>query len=71
VDAVSLRKLLADLSYPMDADTLAAYLAYLEERGYVRIDERKKYDIVLVSITANGLDVLDGRIDDHGVGVKI
>jgi predicted transport protein len=71
VDSVILRKLLADLGYPMDENTLNSYLAYLSERGYVRVEDRKKYEIVLVTITADGLDVLDCRIDDRGVGVKI
>jgi len=55
----------------MDKGKLASYLHYLEERGYVRVEKRPAFDITLVSITADGLDVLDGRIEDRGVGVKI
>lgn len=62
---------MADLGYPMDEDSLASYLAYLKERGYVRVEKRPAFDITLVSITADGMDVLDGRIEDRGVGVKI
>lgn len=71
VDAVIVRRCLANFNYPMDADTLGSYLAYLEERGYVRVEKIKNYDIVMVSITADGLDILDRRIKDRGVGVEI
>jgi len=69
VDSVILRRCLSNFGYPMDAEKLCSYLAYLQERDYVRVEEKKKFDIVMVSITATGLDVLDGRIDDPGIGV--
>jgi hypothetical protein len=65
-----LRKSLADIGYPMDHEKLMSYLAYLKERDYVNVEERKQFGIVLVSVTAKGLDVLDGRIEDVGIGVK-
>ena len=71
VDSVMLRASLANLGFAMDEGTLKSYLAYLEERGYVKVEERKGFDITLVAIRAAGLDVLDGRCDDPGVGVKI
>lgn len=71
VDAVILRRCLANLGYAMDARDLDSYLAYLRERGYVRLGERKGFDITLVTITADGLDVVDDRLHDRGVGVEI
>ena len=68
VDAVILRRCLANFEHPMDANKLAGYLAYLVERGCVVVEE-KPYDITLVRITSTGLDVLDGRVDDCGIGL--
>jgi len=58
------------MGFPITGDDLVAYLAYLQERGYVTVDTRKEFGITLAAITANGLDVVDGRIEDRGVGVK-
>lgn len=69
VDAAIVRRCLADLGYPVPAQTLRSYLEYLAERGYVRMDEREQFDILMVSISADGLDLLDGRITDRGVGI--
>ena len=71
IDSVMLRVELAHMGYAMDDASLKSYLAYLEERGYVRVEEKKGFDITLVAIRAAGLDVLDGRIEDLGVGVKL
>lgn len=70
IDSVILRRCLSNFGYPMDSEKLCSYLAYLQERGYVRVEEKKAFDIIMVSITATGLDVLDGRIDDRGIGVE-
>lgn len=71
IDKIILRRGLQDLSYPLDDDQLDAYLAYLSERKYITIEKRDRFDIVLITITATGLNVIDGFIDDPGVGVKI
>jgi hypothetical protein len=70
VDSVILRRCLSNFGYPMDNDKLCSYLAYLKERGYLLVEEKKAFDIIMVSITATGLDVLDGRIDDRGIGAE-
>lgn len=70
LDTLILRQTMSNMGYPMTEADMTGYLAYLKERGYVTVETRKGFDIVLAAITANGLDVLDGRIDDRGVGVK-
>lgn len=67
-DAIILRRSLADLGYPMTEESLLSYCAYLAERQLARIDVREQFGICLITITANGLDVLDGRSTDPGVG---
>lgn len=67
MDAVVLRRIMANFGYPMTEGDLMSYLAYLEEKCLVKIDKRGEF-IVLVRITAKGLDVLDNRIDEIGVG---
>ncbi len=71
LDTLILRQTLSNMGYPMTEGDMAAYLAYLKERGYITLETRKGFDIVLVAITANGLDVLDGRVEDRGVGVEL
>ena len=68
LDSQLLRATLANLGYPMDDKDLRFYLAYLAERGFVRIEDRKAYGITLVTITASGIDVLDGRVKDCSIG---
>ena len=70
LDALILRQTLATVGYPMTGESLASYLAYLEERGYVVVEQKDDFEITLVKITADGLDVLDGRTSDVGVGVQ-
>ncbi len=69
VDAVILRRCLANFGHPMDVHKLTGYLAYLQERGCVVVEEKKSFAITLVRITSRGLDVIDGRIKDCGIGV--
>ena len=71
LDTLLIRQTLSNMGYPMTAADLTAYLAYLKERGYVILENRQEYNISLAAITADGLDVLDGRIQDRGVGVNI
>jgi len=69
VDAVMLRRLLDDFGMAVSEETLLAYIAYLEERGYVRTSVRKHTDIRMIEATALGLDVVDRRKEDEGVDV--
>lgn len=71
LDLLIIRQTLSNMGYPMLENDLAAYLAYLKERGYVSVEDRKGYNITLAAITADGLDVLDGRSTDRGVGVEL
>jgi len=68
IDSELLRATLANLGYPMDGDDLCFYLSYLQERGYVRIDEKRQFRIRMVAITARGIDALDRRIEDCAIG---
>lgn len=67
LDSVMLRRMIIRLGYPIMANDLTSYVAYLEEKELVKID-RHGSGILLVRITAKGLDVLDGRINEVGVG---
>jgi len=67
VDSVLLRRCLADFGYPLSEKALKSYLAYLHERGCIRMDEKKDYGIIMATITAKGLDILDGRITEPGI----
>ncbi len=67
VDAVLLRRCLADFGYPISEKSLVSYLAYLSERGAVKLDQKKDFEIVMASATAKGLDILDGRISEQGI----
>ncbi len=71
IDAILVRRGLSDLGYPIDEEQLVSYLAYLSERGYVVVKEKKDFGIRLIRITATGLNLVDGDIEDPGVGVKI
>jgi len=67
VDSVLLQRVLADFGYPVSDHSLRSYLAYLEERKCVRLDEKKAFGILLASITAHGLDILDKRATEEGI----
>ena len=69
IDAQVLRRVLDNFGHAMDLSKLRSYLAYLEERGCVKVIEKKDFGIVLVSITSTGLDVIDGRKDECGIEV--
>jgi len=70
LDETLLRATLGTLGYPMSEDDLNFYLSYLAEKGYVRLDHKPKYGICLVTITAQGIDVMDGRIKDVSIGCE-
>lgn len=68
LDSELLRANLANLGYPMDREGLRFYLSYLQERGYMTLDEKRQHKILLVKITSTGIDALDGRIKDCAIG---
>lgn len=67
VDFVMIRSLLSTFGLQVSDRSLCAYLSYLQEKGFASIDEKEAYDLRMATITADGLNVLDGRIDDAGV----
>lgn len=67
IDTVVLRRLLSTMGYPMSESDLKSYVAYLEEKGLIKVDKRAN-DIVLIRATATGLDAMDARIEVKGVG---
>jgi hypothetical protein len=69
IDFVVLHRLLDDLRYTITEEELESHLAYLQEKKYVRLDRRKAagMDIVMATITADGLDVLDNFNLDCGI----
>lgn len=60
---------LDNLGYPMPQESLTAHLAYLEEKGYVRLEKKKGYgfEIAFAALTANGWDLLDGHRNEKGI----
>ena len=70
VDSVVLRRVLGTLGHPLSMDDLDSYIAYLEEKDLVKTN-KKPGGIVLVKITAKGIDALDERIAVKGVGQEI
>ncbi len=70
VDSVVLRRVLGTLGHPLSEDDLNSYIAYLEEKELVRT-EKKPGGIILIKITAKGIDALDERITVKGVGQEI
>lgn len=72
IDFVVLHRLLDDLRYSMTEEELMSHLAYLDEKGCVKIVRRKTtgLEIIMATITAQGLDILDGFQDTCGVDVR-
>ncbi|MBP8644718.1 MAG: hypothetical protein KBH99_01190 [Syntrophobacteraceae bacterium] len=68
VDAQLVRVTLGNLGYPMDEQDLNYYLAFLEERGYIKLMRRSEFSITMVGITADGIDVMDERKKDCSIG---
>lgn len=69
VDGIILQRVLANFGHPMDTEKLKSYLAYLEERRCVTVKEVKDTDIFMAAITADGLDVIDGRKNERGIEI--
>lgn len=51
--------------------TLMGQIKYLEEKGFVKIEEAKNFiteqEVTLITITAHGVDLLEGNRCDVGV----
>jgi hypothetical protein len=73
IDLVNLHRLLDDLRYAMTEEELQSHLVYLEEKGCIRFERRKTtgVEIVMVIITADGLDVLDQFPGHECVGIDV
>ena len=72
IDFMVLHRLLDDLRYTITGEELQSHLGYLEEKGCIKFERRRTtgVEIVMVTITAQGLDVLDGFKDTCGVDVR-
>jgi DNA-binding HxlR family transcriptional regulator len=72
IDFAVLHRLLDDLRFTMTEEELTSHLVYLEEKGCVKIDKRATsgVEIVMATITADGLDVLDSFRPDCGIDVR-
>lgn len=70
VDKLALRYAMADLGYAITADRYERHLQYLIDRGYIVIESRgiNGMAVSFLSLTAKGVDVIDGLCDDPGVG---
>jgi hypothetical protein len=58
--------------YPVSTEQLSFHVAYLEEKGLVSTEKKRgpksAHEILLVRITARGIDYHDGRLPaDEGV----
>lgn len=64
--------LLDDLGLTITEEELRSHLAYLEEKGLIKTEERTAGGITreMVRITADGLNVLDKFTKDVGVNVE-
>jgi hypothetical protein len=67
VDSELLRATLATLGYPMDEHALEFYVSYLAEKECLKIEKHGSFRITLISITARGIDAMDGRLRDCGI----
>jgi hypothetical protein len=67
IDSELLRATLATLGYPMDERALEFYVSYLAEKECLKIEKHSSFRITLISITARGIDAMDGRMRDCGV----
>lgn len=70
VDKLALRYAMADLGYAITAERYERHLQYLIDRGYIAVESRgiNGMSVAFVTLTAKGVDVIDGITDDPGVG---
>jgi hypothetical protein len=73
VDIKILHFSLDNLGYPITEEELRSHIYYLENKipPLLKMEKRKvgKVEIVMVNITSDGLDVLDGFKSDVGVDI--
>lgn len=69
VDLVVLCVLLERMGFAIDVKECEGDIEYLYEKGFVKREVKKVSGIriVIVSISAKGLDLIDGLIEDVGV----
>jgi len=72
MDSHTLDVCLIDAGMPVSPGELCAYLDYLSERGYVEVKKKELGGIggkKIVTLTAKGVDLLEGTTKDPGVGI--
>lgn len=69
IDSKVLYFLLDDLRLTITDDEFKSHCAYLLQKGYLKQEKRKTsgVEIEMLTITPQGLDVLDGLVPEHGV----
>jgi repressor of nif and glnA expression len=72
MDSKVVHVLLDDLRYPITEEECESHLVYLAEKGLINKETRKSsgMNLVMVTISPRGLDLLDGFIGDVGVDVR-
>jgi DNA-binding HxlR family transcriptional regulator len=69
LDCKVLQFSLDNLGYPIPEGALSAQLTYLAQKGYVRVEQKRKigFEISFAALTAEGWDLLDGHIHEKGI----
>ena len=69
VDSVVLRYAIDSLGYPLLEKEFDGHIEYLKEKGYIKkeVKGHSNMKIVLLSISAKGIDLLDGIESERGV----
>jgi repressor of nif and glnA expression len=72
IDFMVMHRLLDDLRYTITEEEMRSHLTYLEEKGCVKFERRKtgSVEIEMLTVTAEGLDVLDGFEPASGIDVR-
>lgn len=72
-DATMVRHALSQLHVPIDQQHYRNHLAYLEERGYLRLERVALGSLTntVLQITATGRDLRSGVIQDAGIDMTV
>ena len=72
LDAKVLFVLLDDLKYSISDEEFNSHITYLADKSYVKKDARKTsgVSIDMITITPDGIDIIDGFRNDCGVDVQ-
>jgi hypothetical protein len=72
LDVKVLYVLLDDLKYSISEEEFGSHIAYLVDKGYAKKDIRKtaSIKIEMITITPDGIDLIDGFREDCGVDVR-